>query len=60
MICGRKSPVTYAAALTLNPGAISSVTHAPPGIFITLVVLGFAMLGYGLEEVLNPALKRRR
>ncbi len=33
---------------------------APPGIFITLVVLGFAMLGYGLEEVLNPALKRRR
>src|SRR5207249_8319149 len=31
---------------------------APPGIFITLVVLGFAMLGYGLEEVLNPALKR--
>jgi len=32
---------------------------APPGIFITLVVLGFAMLGYGLEEVLNPALKRR-
>ena len=33
---------------------------APPGIFITLVVLGFAMLGYGLEEVLNPALRRRR
>src|SRR5207249_52768 len=32
---------------------------APPGIFITLVVLGFAMLGHGLEEVLNPALKRR-
>ncbi|HKW43495.1 MAG TPA: ABC transporter permease [Thermoplasmata archaeon] len=32
----------------------------PPGIFITLVVLGFAMLGYGLEEILNPALRRRR
>jgi len=31
---------------------------APPGIFITLVVLGFAMLGYGIEEILNPALKR--
>ncbi len=31
----------------------------PPGIFITLVVLGFAMLGYGLEEILNPALRRR-
>ncbi|HEY7588582.1 MAG TPA: ABC transporter permease [Thermoplasmata archaeon] len=31
----------------------------PPGAFITLVVLGFAMLGYGLEEILNPALKRR-
>lgn len=32
---------------------------APPGIAITLVVLGFAMLGYGLEEILNPALRRR-
>jgi len=32
---------------------------APPGLFITLVVLGFAMLGYGLEDILNPALKRR-
>jgi peptide/nickel transport system permease protein len=31
----------------------------PPGLFITLVVLGFAMLGYGLEDILNPALKRR-
>jgi len=31
----------------------------PPGIFITLVVLGFAMLGYGLEDILNPALRRR-
>ncbi len=32
---------------------------APPGIFITVLVLGFAMLGYGIEEILNPALKRR-
>lgn len=32
---------------------------APPGIFITTLVLGFAMLGYGIEEILNPALKRR-
>lgn len=32
---------------------------APPGICITLLVLGFAMLGYGIEEILNPALKRR-
>lgn len=32
---------------------------APPGIFITALVLGFAMLGYGIEEILNPALKRR-
>jgi peptide/nickel transport system permease protein len=31
----------------------------PPGLFITVVVLGFAMLGYGLEDILNPALKRR-
>ncbi len=32
---------------------------APPGIFITTLVLGFAMLGYGIEDILNPALKRR-
>ncbi len=32
---------------------------APPGLMITVVVLGFAMLGYGLEEILNPSLKRR-
>ncbi len=32
---------------------------APPGIFITILVLGFAMLGYGIEEIMNPALKRR-
>lgn len=31
----------------------------PPGVFITLLVLGFAMLGYGIEEIMNPALKRR-
>jgi peptide/nickel transport system permease protein len=32
----------------------------PPGLFITLVVLGFAMIGYGIEEILNPALRPRR
>jgi peptide/nickel transport system permease protein len=33
--------------------------YLPPGAFIALVILGFALLGYGLEEVFNPALKRR-
>jgi len=32
---------------------------APPGIFITLVVLGFSLLSFALEEILNPRLKRR-
>lgn len=31
----------------------------PPGVFITLVVLGFSLLSYGLEETLNPRLKKR-
>lgn len=31
----------------------------PAGLCITILVLGFAMLGYGIEEILNPALKRR-
>lgn len=32
----------------------------PPGLAITFVVLGFAMLGFGLEDILNPALRRHR
>jgi peptide/nickel transport system permease protein len=31
----------------------------PPGIGIVLVVLGFTMCGYALEEILNPHLRRR-
>src|SRR5881397_2186681 len=31
----------------------------PPGLAITLVVLGFAMVGFGLEDVVNPRLRRR-
>jgi len=31
----------------------------PPGLAITFVVLGFAMLGYGLEDVLSPGSRRR-
>ncbi len=30
-----------------------------PGIFIVLVVLGFSFMGYALDEILNPKLKRR-
>lgn len=31
----------------------------PPGIFITLVVLGFSLLSFALEEIMNPRLKHR-
>lgn len=31
----------------------------PPGICITFVVLGFSLLSFALEEILNPRLKRR-
>ncbi|MBI1296889.1 ABC transporter permease subunit [bacterium] len=30
----------------------------PPGFLITLAVLGFALVGFALEEVLNPQLRR--
>jgi ABC-type dipeptide/oligopeptide/nickel transport system permease subunit len=30
----------------------------PPGFRITLAVLGFALVGFALEEVLNPQLRR--
>jgi peptide/nickel transport system permease protein len=45
-----------------NAGAMLTGTwwwFLPPGFCITILVLGFAMLGYGIEEILNPALKRR-
>ena len=31
----------------------------PPGLMITASVLGFALLGFALEEALNPRLKAR-
>ncbi|HII41087.1 MAG TPA: ABC transporter permease [Thermoplasmata archaeon] len=48
--------------LAYNGGAMLSGQwwyFLPPGVCITTLVLGFALLGYGIEEVLNPALKRR-
>ena len=31
----------------------------PPGFFIALVVLGFTFLGYAMDEILNPKLRKR-
>ncbi|NLA46760.1 MAG: ABC transporter permease [Firmicutes bacterium] len=31
----------------------------PPGVCVVLVVLGFTFIGYALDEVLNPKLRRR-
>jgi peptide/nickel transport system permease protein len=31
----------------------------PPGIAITLVVLGFTMCGYAMDDILNPKLRTR-
>jgi len=31
----------------------------PPGICVVLVVLSFTFIGYALDEVLNPKLRRR-
>ena len=32
----------------------------PPGICIVLVVLGFTLVGYAIEEIVNPRLRERR
>jgi peptide/nickel transport system permease protein len=32
----------------------------PPGICITLVVVGFSLVGYAIEEIVNPKLRTRR
>jgi peptide/nickel transport system permease protein len=31
----------------------------PPGVCIALVVLGFTFLGYAMDEILNPKLRKR-
>jgi peptide/nickel transport system permease protein len=31
----------------------------PPGLSIAFVVLGFSLLGYALDDILNPRLRRR-
>jgi peptide/nickel transport system permease protein len=31
----------------------------PPGVFILLLIYGFILVGYSLEEILNPRLRRR-
>jgi len=30
----------------------------PPGLFILLLIYGFILIGYSLEEILNPRLRR--
>ena len=32
----------------------------PPGLLITLAVLGFALLGFQLDNIVNPRLRQRR
>jgi peptide/nickel transport system permease protein len=64
---GWKGPGSTASWGTMVNDAFTSLASfsglwwyfLPPGIFITIVVLGFAMLGYGLEDIMNPALRRR-
>jgi peptide/nickel transport system permease protein len=34
--------------------------YVPPGVCIVLVVMAFTMVGYAIEEIVNPKLKERR
>ncbi|MGC9138796.1 MAG: ABC transporter permease [Thermoplasmata archaeon] len=45
----------------LYSGAISAGDWwyiVPPGVFIIMLILGFILLGYSLEEIFNPRLRR--
>lgn len=50
--------VQQAGALSLNPPPWWWVI--PPGILIALVSLSFIFLGYALDEIFNPKLRRRQ
>lgn len=43
-----------------NQGVYKPWWVIPPGISIALVSLSFILLGYALDEVLNPKLRQRR
>ena len=32
----------------------------PPGLCICLLVMGFTLVGYAIEEIINPRLRERR
>ncbi len=50
--------VELAGALSLKPPAWWWVL--PPGFLIALVSLSFVLIGYALDEIFNPRLRRRR
>ena len=61
---GDPSTVSWGTIIeeAFNHGAITTGAWwwlTPPGIAIILVVLGFTMCGYALEEILNPKLRAR-
>jgi len=43
-----------------NQGIAKPWWVVPPGVFIMLISLSFILLGYALDEVLNPKLRQRR
>jgi len=43
-----------------NNGIENVMVDSPPGISIALVSLSFILLGYAIDEILNPKLRRRR
>ena len=46
-----------------NSGAVSSGAwwyFIPPGLCICLLVMGFTLVGYAIEEIVNPRLRERR
>jgi len=61
---GDPTRVTWGVMLhfAFSMGAVSHVAWwwlLPPGICVVLVVLSFTFIGYALDEVLNPKLRRR-
>ena len=46
-----------------NAGAVSAGAwwyFIPPGVCICLLVMGFTLVGYAIEEIVNPRLRERR
>ena len=64
---GLGDPTTISWGMTLHLALSNNAVYrgawwwvAPPGVAIILLVMGFTLIGYSIEEISNPRLRERK